>query len=152
MRSALVCLVSVGFFALQACAVDRADPSEASASAVVSPNVPNACPTEEIAFTKETGCQNDGSVEFCIPRGDDAVLASVTKIAPEVRCAGAGGRAGCNPATQVLCFFGTSEVAFPASEPKCVSAHGALTDKAWDQVCKLAALDQVTKVVPTRFE
>jgi hypothetical protein len=113
-------------------------------SARVGPSA-DSCPVSEIAFTQATGCQNDGSVEFCIPRGDDAVRASVTNIAPNVECITAGGRAGCNLATQLLCFY-------PVKESQCTSSHGALTDRAWADVCSLASLTAVKKIVPTFFE
>src|SRR5262245_45757369 len=42
------------------------------------------CPTEKIQFTKETGCQNDGYVEFCVPATDKKLQAAIKRIAPHV--------------------------------------------------------------------
>lgn len=100
------------------------------------------CRADKLRFTQATGCENDGSVEFCVP---PALEAAVRVIAPTVTCAPGGGRAGCEPATELLCFFPTSGAA-------CVAPHGALTDQAWDAVCGLSMLPDVEEIVPTFFE
>ncbi len=102
------------------------------------------CPTSKIAFTQAAGCLNDGSVEFCIPADDPAALASVRSVAPGVTCARAGGRAGCNLDTEVLCFLDTAGL--------CTADHNALTDEGWQTVCALAALPIVREIVPTWYE
>ncbi|MCP3140227.1 hypothetical protein [Pyxidicoccus xibeiensis] len=103
------------------------------------------CPLHELAFTRETGCQNDGSVEFCLPTGDDALVARVKALAPTVRAGTSRGRAGCDTSRETLYFF-------PTEATECVSHHGALTPAAWDAVCRIAALPEVRAVVPTWYE
>jgi len=104
-----------------------------------------ACPTSELQFTKETGCLNDGSVEFCLPSGDEALLAEVRAIAPTVEVGSSRGRAGCNLPAETLHFF-------PTSGAECVAHHGALVDAAWDKLCRIAALPEVREIVPTWYE
>ena len=103
-----------------------------------------SCPAHKITFTQDTGCLNDGSVEFCIPAGDSAALAAVRKIAPGVSCIQAGGRAGCDLQTQRLCTVETLGM--------CTTYHGAMTDSGWQTVCELAALPFVERIVPTWYE
>jgi hypothetical protein len=105
---------------------------------------PPPCPTHKIRFTQDTGCQNDGSVEFCLAAGDLAALESVRALAPNVRCMRAGGRARCDLDTEVLCMVETRGL--------CIAHHGALTDAGWALVCDLAALDAVREIVPTWYE
>jgi hypothetical protein len=105
---------------------------------------PPPCPTHRIRFTQETGCQNDGSVEFCLAAGDLVALESVRALAQDVRCMRAGGRARCDLDTEVLCMVETRGL--------CVTHHGALTDAGWALVCDLAALDAVREIVPTWYE
>lgn len=101
------------------------------------------CRTDELAFTQANGCGNDGSVEFCIaPELEHAIAL----IAPTVTCAPGGGRAQCDPETQLLCAFPTVDAS------TCVSTHGALTDAAWATVCHLTMLPGVTRIVPTFAE
>ncbi len=104
------------------------------------------CPTQELAFTQADGCANDGSVEFCIPAGDPALLARIATIAPSVHCAPGGGRAQCDSSTQPLCSLPTS------GPPMCVTQHGALSDEGWRLVCELASLPEVTRIVHTILE
>jgi hypothetical protein len=56
----------------------------------------------------------------------------------------AGGRAGCDLDTEVLCFLDTAGL--------CTAYHGALTDEGWQIVCELAALPAVREIVPTWYE
>jgi hypothetical protein len=102
------------------------------------------CPIDKIAFTQDTGCLNDGSVEFCIPAGDPAALAAVQRIAPDVTCMRAGGRARCDTTTEILCLLPTRK--------QCTTYHGALPDSRWQTVCDLAALPFVRQIVPTWYE
>lgn len=106
-----------------------------------------ACPAQgKIRFAQGQGCQNDGSVELCLPQGDAAVLAQARAIAADLSCAPGGGRAKCDPALELLCLLPT------VVGGRCVALHGALTDAAWGQVCALAALPAVREIVPTFFE
>jgi hypothetical protein len=124
-----------------------AEPSEPSGGGHAEPPSPAAeCPTAKLRFTHETGCLNDGSVEFCLPAGDDALLAQVLAIAPTVHSTGGGGgRAGCSAPTEQLYFL-------PTTGADCVVDHGAMTDKTWEQVCRIAALPEIREIVPTWFE
>lgn len=101
------------------------------------------CRVEELGFTQANGCGNDGSVEFCIPPELEHAIAL---IAPTVTCAPGGGRAQCDPTTELLCAFPTADAS------TCVSTHGALTDAAWATICHLTMLPQVTSIVPTFAE
>lgn len=103
------------------------------------------CRSDKMSFPRERGCENDGSVEFCLPAGDGALLALAQAIAPTLRCAPGGGRARCDAARELLCLF-------PTGEAQCVTRYGALTDEAWATLCGLAALPEVRRIVPTFFE
>jgi hypothetical protein len=100
------------------------------------------CQDAKMAFTITDGCANDGGVEFCIP---PALQPAIALIAPTVTCAPGGGRAGCDPATQLLCQF-------PTDATTCTAPHGALTDDAWDTLCGITMLPDVTAIVPTILE
>lgn len=104
-----------------------------------------SCPTQKLAFTRDTGCVNDGSLEFCLPSGDAALLARVRGIAPTIRAGSSGGRARCDVPAETLYFF-------PTGDAECTARHGALEDAAWDQVCRIAALPEVREIVPTWYE
>lgn len=104
-----------------------------------------ACRGDKMTFTQKDGCQNDGSVEFCVPAADAGLLAAVQRIAPSLRCNRGGGRARCDLNAELLCLF-------PTGEAECVARHGALKDAAWTQLCQIAALPQVRQIVPTWFE
>ncbi len=104
------------------------------------------CPTDKIAFSQIQGCANDGSVEFCLPAGDQTLRQRVLLIDSGIACQPGGGRAACNTMTEVLCFLPTTG---PAT---CVTPRGAMTDAAWRKVCQIAAFPEVRRVVPTIFE
>lgn len=100
------------------------------------------CRTDKLAFTQATGCANDGSVELCVP----PVMEHALKLlAPTITCVVGTGRAGCDPATELLCSF-------PTDASTCVATHGALTDAAWDTLCGISMLPDVTRIVPTILE
>lgn len=103
------------------------------------------CRPDKMAFSRERGCQHDGSLEFCLPAGDAALLARVQAIAPSVRCAAGRGRAGCDTQREWLCFF-------PTGMAECLGHHGALTDEAWARLCALSLLPEIRRIVPTWFE
>jgi hypothetical protein len=102
------------------------------------------CPTEKIRFTKATGCRNDGYVEFCLPAQDKKLRAAVKRIAPTALDKG-GQR--CDAQTEVL-FFLPVEV----ESGSCVERWGAMTDRAWNQVCALARFPQIRSIRHTIFE
>lgn len=123
-----------------------APPSTPGESDVEGPLSPAAsCPRHELAFTKDTGCLNDGSVEFCLPTGDEALLARVRDVAPTIQAGSSRGRAGCDVPAETLYFF-------PTGDAECVAPHGALEDGAWDTLCRIAALPEVRAIVPTWYE
>lgn len=123
-------------------AADLASPPDLSPA---SDGAAVVCPTGKIAFTQAAGCSNDGSNEFCIPKGDAATLMEVRRIAPSVTCGPGRGRAGCDSTSQDLCFF-------PTDASTCAAPHGALTDAAWTQHCQIATLPSVPQIVHTFFE
>ena len=100
----------------------------------------------KISFTRDKGCANDGSVEFCLPATDQAVRARVTAISSSISCAPGGGRAMCNDPGLVLCMFPT---AFPTH---CEAVHGAMTGEVWTQMCSLSAIDEIHQILPTLAE
>jgi hypothetical protein len=102
---------------------------------------------DKIKFDQKTSCQNDGSVEFCIPDNDSNFEALLANISPTIHCAAGGGRANCTATPGLLlCTYPT---AFPT---ECVSTHGEMTVEAWSDMCDLAGLAAVTEIVPTVFE
>lgn len=103
------------------------------------------CTEDHIAFTQATGCQNDGSFEFCIPAEDPAALVQVLELLPEANCAPGRGRAACDAATQLLCMVPTDNMC-QAAQPD------ALTTSAWQTTCQLADLPFVDQIVPTWYE
>ncbi|WAM24364.1 hypothetical protein [Myxococcus sp. NMCA1] len=110
------------------------------------PALAPACPAHKFAFTQKTGCRNDGSVEFCLPTGDDALLARVRELAPTLQVGGASrGRAGCDVPHETLYLF-------PTGDTECDSRHGAITPSAWGTLCRVAEIPEVRKIVPTWFE
>src|SRR5262245_4629845 len=67
---------------------------------------------------KFTGCQNDGSVEFCAPT---ALAPTLMSLAPNLRCQPGGGRAQCSRPDVWLCTY-------PTAPPReCDMPGGALT-------------------------
>jgi hypothetical protein len=103
--------------------------------------------TDKLAFTYETSCGNDGGVEFCIPANDTATHDVVTAVSSAITCNAGGGRAMCNATPGLLlCTYPTS---YPG---QCITQYGAMTAKVWADMCQLAALPQITKIVPTILE
>ena len=82
---------------------------------------PPRCPAEKIHFTKETGCRNDGYVEFCVPKGDQKLRAAVKRIAPT-----AENRAHQRCGENGLLFF----LPVSVDAGSCVERSGAMTDEA----------------------
>jgi len=113
-------------------------------------SVPETCPTgnsAKIKFEQATGCQNDGSVEFCIPDNDAALRAELTAIAPAITCMVGGGRANCLRAPGLLLCF------YPTQVPdQCVAQNGAMTAGAWADMCAIAAQSAIVEIVPTFAE
>src|SRR5262245_3540526 len=101
------------------------------------------CPTEVINFTKETGCANDGYVEFCVPQKNRRLRAAVRRIAPDVENKGLQ---HCGPGE--LLFFLPVDV----ENGSCVERGGAMTDKGWSRLCALARLPGIGGFRLTRFE
>jgi hypothetical protein len=130
--------------ALSSC-TPAAPPLPGEEHAGASPSPAASCPTHKLGFSKETGCRNDGSVEFCLKTGDEALLTRVKEIAPTIVAGASRGRAGCNVPAETLYFF-------PTREDECAAPHGALGDAAWDRVCRIAALPEVRSIVPTWYE
>jgi hypothetical protein len=133
------------WWALLAIAIGCGDDTADAPAAIDAPA--GACPTAEIMFTRATGCANDGSVEFCIPDGNAALIARLEGYEMDISCASGGGRAGCLARPNLLlCFYPTS---FPQ---QCEAMHGAMTDDTWQDMCAIAALPEVTSIVPTILE
>jgi hypothetical protein len=107
---------------------------------------PHECALEKLAMNQDSGCRNDGSVEFCIDAADAALLTAVRDINPDVACTtGTRGRAECDTDSEMYC-------AFPTGADQCVQRHGAMTDAAWTQLCEISLLDGIERIVATWYE
>jgi len=89
------------------------------------------------------GCHNDGYVQFCAPDGNKRVRAAIKRIAPT-----AEKRSERHCDEKESLFFLPVEVDLGS----CVERGGAMTDKAWNQVCALARLPQIAGFRQVRFE
>ena len=103
-----------------------------------------ACPVGKIAFTQDTGCVNDGSIEFCVPADDKQALATILRIAPRADCFHGRGRAQCDE-SEYLCMVDTEGMCSDDSS-------GAMNDDGWRVICDLASLSFVREIVPTWYE
>ena len=122
-------------------------PEPAAPAGPVPPEEPatpaGSCPTEKLAFSRTTACQNDGSVEFCLPR-DEQVVQRVRALAPELRGPiGSSGRARCDLTKEDLYFF---------PMPDACRETGELPEETWARLCRLAADPAISRIVPTLFE
>ena len=100
------------------------------------------CPEEKINFTKETGCRNDGYVQFCAADNKRA-RAAIKRIAPKAE-----------KRTERHCDEGQTLFFLPVGveQRSCVERWGAMTDKGWNQVCALARLPEVAGFRQVIFE
>ncbi len=105
---------------------------------------PESCAVEKIQFTRDEGCFNDGSFEFCVAN-DAALLDSLHQSVPNVTCISSPGRARCDIQTQVLCMVSTDGLC-RADQP------GALTDDGWHLACSIAARPYIERIVATWYE
>ncbi|WP_224365268.1 hypothetical protein [Hyalangium versicolor] len=105
-----------------------------------------ACPLEKIRVTQATGCLSDGSLEFCVPKEDVQLAARLRALVPTLRTGESRGRAGCDPSRETLYFFDTG------SNGSCVDDTKAMTDAAWEKVCRIAAEPAIQQIVPTWYE
>jgi hypothetical protein len=112
--------------------------------AAASTDNPRSCPTEKVRFTRETGCRNDGYVEFCVPANDTKLRAAVRRIAP---AAINKGPQRCDPQTELLFFLPVD-----VESGSCVERWGAMTARGWRQVCALARLPEIRSIRHTIFE
>jgi hypothetical protein len=122
------------------------DTTETSDGGEVGPSsIEATCRWEKIAFSQETGCRNDGAVEFCIPANNQVAEAQVKAIDSTLLCnrLSGGGRAECGT-TERLCMLFFSRERCPWGDP--------MPDDLWRSVCQLAALDVVANIVPTFYE
>ncbi len=98
--------------------------------------------------TQATGCENDGAMDFCLPRGDLALQAQVAALYPNIVCFNGSqsrGRAECDAlGDEVLCLY-------KISRPECAS-RSAMTDAGWDRFCGFTQLDVVERIAPTWYE
>jgi len=106
--------------------------------------VGNECPVNEIQFTQATGCQNDGSFEFCIAH-DAMLIATIEQISPNINCERGRGRAQCDLDTEYLCMVSTGGLCLmPGSD--------AMSSAGWRLTCELAAHPAIFELVPTWYE
>ena len=103
------------------------------------------CPSDKLSFTRDTACQNDGFVEFCLPADDVALQARALSIAPTLTWTSSRGRAGCDAESERL-------YQLPMSADDCAAPGASLSDATWATICELAALPEVRRIVPTLFE
>jgi len=102
---------------------------------------------DKIRFAQGDGCANDGSVEFCIPDNNAAVLSTLAGISTTITCAPGGGRANC------LASPGLLLCSYPTVVPtECVTHYGSMTTAAWSNVCAISGIPEVTEIVQTILE
>ena len=104
------------------------------------------CPTSKLRFTRASACANDGSVEFCVPLGDDALRQRLLALSTELRFTSQRGRAQCEPTSERLVMFPT------AKGPGGACETSTIADSAWTTICGLAAEPAVRVIVPTLYE
>lgn len=103
----------------------------------------DGCPSGKLAFTRATACQNDGSVELCLPR-EEQVVQRVRALAPELQGpVGGGGRARCDLQREDLYFI---------PMPETCRETGTLPEETWAMLCRVAADPAVARIVPTWYE
>jgi hypothetical protein len=103
------------------------------------------CKDEKFTFTQETGCSNDGSLEFCIPNSDATeLITELQVISADITCFAGTGRAQCTEEEQ-LCFF-------PTGEDLCDDLYGALNYDGWDLICRISEIEIIDEIVPTFYE
>ena len=124
---------------------DVAPPMPAAAQALPSspldePRV--VCDMAKFSFTQQSGCANDGWVEFCADKAGAPVINALRGLAPGVSIEeGIIGRAGCNEGLE---YF----VSLPVAAADCVAPHGALTEPAWSRLCALSQVPETKHFVP----
>jgi len=101
-----------------------------------------SCRTDKMKFTLPTSCNNDGSVEVCIP-ADEQSHARLSALVPNLRCGSWRGRAECHLTEQRNCLI-------PVDRSNCNEQR--LSPEDWQRVCAVADLEFVEKVVPTFLE
>ena len=135
---------------LAGCGADHGRSPDASSTIdarTIFPDAPTGCRVDKMMFSQATGCGNDGSVEFCLPDGNAALVANLATISPTISCAGGGGRAMCSARPGLLlCFYPTR---FPQ---ECEAPGGGMTDATFADMCSIAALPDVSAIVQTIFD
>lgn len=94
----------------------------------------------KILFDQATGCLNDGAFELCAP-SDDGTLAKLAALAPTIVRLGTPGRLKCAAPE-------TTYVRPLVDSVDCTAHHGAMIDATWNEVCSLAALNDVRVIGP----
>ena len=98
--------------------------------------------------TQALGCENDGAMDFCLPRGDLALQARLAVQYPNIVCFNGSqsrGRAECDSLDgEVLCLY-------KISRDECAS-RTAMTDAGWDRFCSFTQLDVVERIAPNWAE
>ena len=125
--------------------IDAPPPTPGSFGTDAGPTAVSSCPSEKIGFAQREGCQNDGSNEFCLPRDRPDLLMEVAKRSPKTVCQPGGGRAGCRMGDRLLCMIPTEPV-------DCVAGSREMTPLAWETLCMIAGLPEVTEIVHTFYE
>jgi hypothetical protein len=143
MRASLLLL------SLCACYVPPAENLEApdTAKVVTAPAAPASdphitCDMSKFSFTQESGCVNDGWVEFCAAKTGAPVVSSLRAISSDLSILeGLIGRAGCDEMNEYL-------LQQPLQASDCTTAHGALTPQAWNKLCALSQVPETKHFVP----
>ena len=153
------CALIIGCFAVSGCfsppdqmEVPEPDPTSVVPAVAAEPapvkteevTVAGACDMTKFAFTQDTGCANDGWVEFCAVKSGGAPLVSKLRaIAPDLSIAdGQIGRAGCDEAAEYHVMYRLD------APTECMGYHGALTTDSWSRLCQLAAVPETKHFVP----
>ena len=98
-------------------------------------------------FTQAKGCENDGSVEFCIPANDAALRGRLDALGAGLTYSTSTGRAQCDHEQELLVLFPT-----PKDDARVCTSEGALRRRPWAQLCSIAREPAVKAIVPTFYE
>jgi hypothetical protein len=105
-----------------------------------------ACQTSKIQFTQQTGCANDGALEFCLSASDSIAMGKILEIDRSISCkVGSSGRAQCKRDSEQLCTY-------PIPHGQCGNWESPLPEEVWNTICQLAELDAVKSIVRTVLE
>ena len=109
------------------------------------PEIPvGGCDMTKFLFSQDTGCANDGWVEFCAAKSGGApAITELRAIAANLSITeGSIGNAGCDEKADYLVLYKLD------TSTECLSQHGAMTSTAWSKMCAMSAVPATRHFVP----